>query len=154
MSFAKISIIGNLGAAPELKSTAEGKPRLEMRVATNERRKAAGGDWEDKTTWYRVTVFGRAGAEDGKSRPEKLAEFLRKGHEVFVTGRLEARTYDAKDGTTQIGLSVVADEFEVLKYRPRDAEGGAPARVQVPRPSASADGGSQVAPNDLDDLPF
>ena len=109
---------------------------------------------EEKTTWYRVTVFGRAGAEDGKSRPEKLAEFLRKGHEVFVTGRLEARTYDAKDGTTQIGLSVVADEFEVLKYRPRDAEGGAPARVQVPRPSASADGGSQVAPNDLDDLPF
>jgi hypothetical protein len=42
MSFAKISIIGNLGADPELKYTADGKPRLEMRVATNERRKAAG----------------------------------------------------------------------------------------------------------------
>jgi len=71
MSFAKISIIGNLGADPELKYTADGKPRLEMRVATNERRKAAGGDWEDKTTWYRVIMFGE--------RSVKLAEWLRKG---------------------------------------------------------------------------
>ena len=152
MTYARITLIGNLGADPKLAFDAQNRPRLSMRVAVTERPRSANA--EEKTTWYRVTVFGRAGAEDGKSRPEKLAEFLRKGHEVFVTGRLEARTYDAKDGTTQIGLSVVADEFEVLKYRPRDAEGGAPARVQVPRPSASADGGSQVAPNDLDDLPF
>ena len=152
MTYARITLIGNLGADPELAFDAQNRPRLSMRVAVTERPRSANA--EEKTTWYRVTVFGRAGAEDGKSRPEKLAEFLRKGHEVFVTGRLEARTYDAKDGTTQIGLSVVADEFEVLKYRPRDAEGGAPARVQVPRPSASADGSSQVAPNDLDDLPF
>jgi len=152
MTYARITLIGNLGADPELAFDAQNRPRLSMRVAVTERPRTANA--EEKTTWYRVTVFGRAGAEDGKSRPEKLAEFLRKGHEVFVTGRLEARTYDGKDGTTQIGLSVVADEFVLLKYRPRDAEGGAPAREQAPRPAASTDGGSQAAPNDLDDLPF
>jgi len=74
---------------------------------------------------------------------------------VFVTGRLEARTYEAKDGTTQVSLDIVADEFELLKYRPRESEGGAPAREQAPRPAAAAaDGGSQAAPSDLDDLPF
>jgi single-strand DNA-binding protein len=152
MTFAKITLIGNLGADPELAFDSQNRPRLSMSVAVSERARTAGG--EDKTTWYRVTIFGRAGADAGKSRPEKLAEFLRKGHEVFVTGRLEARTYEAKDGTTQVGLGVVADEFELLKYRPRESEGGAPAREQAPRPAAAADGDSQAAPSDLDDLPF
>ena len=153
MTYAKITLIGNLGADPELAFDSQNRPRLSMRVAVSERARTAGG--EDKTTWYRVTIFGRAGADAGKSRPEKLAEFLRKGHEVFVTGRLEARTYEAKDGTTQVSLDIVADEFELLKYRPRESEGGAPAREQAPRPAAAAvDSGSQAAPSDLDDLPF
>lgn len=152
MTFAKITLIGNLGADPELAFDSQNRPRLSMRVAVSERARTAGG--EDKTTWYRVTIFGRA-ALMPKVSSEKLAEFLRKGHEVFVTGRLEARTFEAKDGTTQVSLDIVADEFELLKYRPREAEGGAPAREQAPRPTATAaDGGSQAAPSDLDDLPF
>lgn len=94
MSFAKISIIGNLGADPELKYTADGKPRLEMRVATNERRKAAGGDWEDKTTWYRVIMFGE--------RSVKLAEWLRKGRKVYAEGRLQVDLYDSKEGRSAL----------------------------------------------------
>jgi single-strand DNA-binding protein len=128
MSFAKISIIGNLGADPELKYTADGKPRLEMRVATNERRKAAGGDWEDKTTWYRVIMFGE--------RSVKLAE------------------YDSKEGEKRVALDILASEVVIVDRNP-DADPNAP---RAPRSSAPSQGapeeGSQSAPSDLDDLPF
>ena len=152
MTYARITLIGNLGADPELAYDSQNRPRISMRVAVTERPRSAGA--EEKTTWYRVTVFGRAGAVQGQSRPEKLAEFVRKGHEVFVTGRLEARTYEAKDGTTQIGLGVVADEFVVLKYRPREVDGSSAPSDRVSRSAPSPEEGTQSAPSDLDDLPF
>ena len=61
MTYAKITLIGNLGADPELAFDNQNRPRLSMRVAVSERARTAGG--EEKTTWYRVTIFGRAGAE-------------------------------------------------------------------------------------------
>jgi single-strand DNA-binding protein len=146
MSFAKISIIGNLGADPELKYTADGKPRLEMRVATNERRKAAGGDWEDKTTWYRVIMFGE--------RSVKLAEWLRKGRKVYAEGRLQVDMYDSKEGEKRVALDILASEVVIVDRNP-DADSGAP---RAPRSSAPGQGApeesNQSAPSDLDDLPF
>jgi len=146
MSFAKISIIGNLGADPELKYTADGKPRLEMRVATNERRKAAGGDWEDKTTWYRVIMFGE--------RSVKLAEWLRKGRKVYAEGRLQVDMYDSKEGEKRVALDILASEVVIVDRNP-DADPSAP---RAPRSSAPGQGApeesNQSAPSDLDDLPF
>lgn len=110
MSFAKISIIGNLGADPELKYTTDGKPRLEMRVATNERRKSASGEWEDKTTWYRVIMFGE--------RSVKLAEWLRKGRKVYAEGRLQVDLYDSKDGEKRVALDILASEVVVVDRNP------------------------------------
>jgi len=147
VSFAKISIIGNLGADPELKYTADGKPRLEMRVATNERRKAAGGDWEDKTTWYRVIMFGE--------RSVKLAEWLRKGRKVHAEGRLQVDLYDSKEGEKRVALDIIASDVVVVDRNP-DAEPGA---LRAPRPAAApatagGDESRQAASSDLDDLPF
>ena len=146
MSFAKISIIGNLGADPELKYTADGKPRLEMRVATNERRKAAGGDWEDKTTWYRVIMFGE--------RSVKLAEWLRKGRKVYAEGRLQVDLYDSKEGEKRVALDILASEVVIVDRNP-DADPNAPRAPRSAEPSQSApEESNQSAPSDLDDLPF
>ena len=149
MSFAKISIIGNLGADPELKYTSEGKPRLEMRVATNERRRNAGGEWEDKTTWYRVKLFGE--------RSVKLAEWLRKGRKIYAEGRLEVDLYDSREGEKRVSLDVIASEIVVVDRNP-DAEPGASRAPRAASASASAapagDETRQAAPSDLDDLPF
>ena len=71
MSFAKVSIIGNLGVDPELKYTSEGKPRLEMRVATSARRKSASGEWEEQTTWWRVILFGERGVKLARQPAER-----------------------------------------------------------------------------------
>ncbi|MEY4388635.1 MAG: hypothetical protein RLZZ432_354 [Chloroflexota bacterium] len=147
MSFAKISIIGNLGADPELKYTSEGKPRLEMRVATNERRRSASGEWEDKTTWYRVKLFGE--------RSVKLAEWLRKGRKIYAEGRLEVELYDTREGEKRVALDIIASDVVVVDRNP-DAEPGAP---RAPRPAAApatagGDESRQAAPSDLDDLPF
>lgn len=147
MSFAKISIIGNLGADPELKYTADGKPRLEMRVATNERRKSAGGEWEDKTTWYRVIMFGE--------RSVKLAEWLRKGRKVYAEGRLQVDLYDAKDGEKRVALDIVASDVVVVDRNPdADQSGPRPARSASQSAEPRADQGQAPAPSDLDDLPF
>ena len=146
MSFAKISIIGNLGADPELKYTADGKPRLEMRVATNERRKAAGGDWEDKTTWYRVIMFGE--------RSVKLAEWLRKGRKVYAEGRLQVDLYDSKEGEKRVALDILASEVVIVDRNP-DADPSAPRAPRSAAPSQGApEESNQSAPSDLDDLPF
>ena len=138
MSFAKISIIGNLGADPELKYTADGKPRLEMRVATNERR---------KTTWYRVIMFGE--------RSVKLAEWLRKGRKVYAEGRLQVDLYDSKEGEKRVALDILASEVVIVDRNP-DADPGAPRPARAAAPSADArpEQGTASAPSDLDDLPF
>ena len=147
MSFAKISIIGNLGADPELKYTSEGKPRLEMRVATNERRRTATGEWEDKTTWYRVKLFGE--------RAVKLAEWLRKGRKIYAEGRLEVDLYDSREGEKRVSLDVIASEVVIVDRNP-DAEPGAPRapRASTSSPAAAGDETRQAPPSDLDDLPF
>jgi len=147
VSFAKISIIGNLGADPELKYTTDGKPRLEMRVATNERRKSASGEWEDKTTWYRVIMFGE--------RSVKLAEWLRKGRKVYAEGRLQVDLYDSKDGEKRVALDILASEVVVVDRNP-DADPNAPRPTRAATSSAAV-GSDQVpasTPSDLDDLPF
>ena len=148
MSFAKISIIGNLGVDPELKYTSEGKPRLEMRVATSARRKAASGEWEEQTTWWRVILFGERGV--------KLAEWLRKGRKVYAEGRLEVGMYDSREGEKRVSLDVIASELVVVDRNP---DGGSAPRTARPATGAPAgasneEGGSQAAPSDLDDLPF
>ena len=148
MSFAKVSIIGNLGVDPELKYTSEGKPRLEMRVATSARRKSASGEWEEQTTWWRVILFGERGV--------KLAEWLRKGRKVYAEGRLEVGMYDSREGEKRISLDVIASELVVVDRNPDG--GGAPRAprpaTQTPAGATSDEGGSQAAPSDLDDLPF
>jgi single-strand DNA-binding protein len=117
-----------------------------MRVATNERRKAAGGDWEDKTTWYRVIMFGE--------RSVKLAEWLRKGRKVYAEGRLQVDLYDSKEGEKRVALDILASEVVIVDRNP-DADPNAP---RAPRSSAPSQGApeesSQSAPSDLDDLPF
>lgn len=147
MSFAKVSIIGNLGVDPELKYTSEGKPRLEMRVATSSRRKSASGEWEEQTTWWRVILFGERGV--------KLAEWLRKGRKVYAEGRLEVGMYDSREGEKRVSLDVIASELVVVDRNPDAA--GAPRAVRPAQASSGPstdDGGSQAAPSDLDDLPF
>ena len=88
---AKLTLVGNLGVDPEVRYSADGKPVLSFRVASNYRKRdAETRDWVDATNWYRVTTFGRLA--------ERLSEQagsgrLTKGTRIIVFGRLEASAY-------------------------------------------------------------
>lgn len=116
MSFNKIILVGNLGRDPELRYTPQGTPVCSFTMATNEKRKGAGGDQQDITTWFRVTIWGQ--------RAEVASKYLTKGSPVYIEGRLRLEEWTDRDGKTRQTLDVQATEMQFIgSNRPAD-EGG------------------------------
>src|SRR5688572_7626645 len=106
-SFNKITIVGYLGRDPELRYTPTGTAVCDVSIATTERRKGrGGGDPEETTTWFRVTMWGR--------QAEVASQYLRKGRLVYVEGRLSQREQTRKDGTTRTSLEVHATDLQFV----------------------------------------
>lgn len=131
-------IIGNIGGDPEQKYAASGNATLRFNVASNYRAKGQDGEWEDRTEWVRVMVFGK--------RAESLAGYLKKGMRVYASGRLEARPWTDQQGNVRAGLEVIADTVEFMSARQQDDE--RPAPVQARRQAAASDD------DGMSDLPF
>lgn len=105
-----IQIIGNLASAPETRSTTSGVTVCSFTVAVDRKFKDHSGN---KTTdFFRVNAWRQLG--------EMCGRYLDKGRKVYVRGELQARTYDAKDGTTRMSLDVSADEVEFLSPKQHD----------------------------------
>lgn len=140
----KATLLGNLGADPETKYQQNGQPILRMNVAVNGRTKVE-GEWQDKTDWVRVTVFG--------ARAETLSQYLKKGSRVYVDGRLEVRPWTNNSGQVQAGLEVVASTVEFMSKR--DDDGEQPAADWKPIQQQPARQQSQkMDDGELTDLPF
>ena len=157
----KATIIGNLGGDPEMKYSAGVQPFLRFNVASNYRTRTPEGEWQDRTEWVRVTVFGQ--------RAEALQQHLRKGMRVYVEGRLEARPWTDRTGNVNAGLEVTAQGVEFVSQRGPDFDTKdlpATASVADERPARrmpqdtavnGARGGAAVAirdDGDVEDLPF
>jgi len=158
----KATIIGNLGSDPEMRYGASGAPFLRFNVASNFRARSPEGEWQDKTEWVRVTVFGQ--------RAETLSQYLKKGSRVYVEGRLEARPWTDQQGQVRAGLEVTALDVEFMSSRADDeARGGmgggdfgGSAPPPRERPGSSSPPQRQAPPSrpdpgdgeDLEDLPF
>jgi single-strand DNA-binding protein len=112
----KAAVIGNLGNDPEMRYSAGGAAFLRFNVASNFRARSPEGEWQDKTEWVRVTVFGQ--------RAETLAQYLKKGGRVYVEGRLEARPWTDQQGQVRAGLEVVATDVEFMSSRSEDESRG------------------------------
>jgi single-strand DNA-binding protein len=121
MSFNKITIVGYLGRDPELKTTPQGTALCKFSVATTERKKGATGEQEELTTWFRVTVWGR--------QAELANEYLSKGRQVYVEGRLRVEEYTDREGNTRSSLEVNATDLQFLGQR---NEANAPTAAAVP----------------------
>ncbi len=137
----KITLIGNLTHDPEVRSTPNGVTVCTFNIAVNRRFAPQGG--EKVTDFFRINAWRQLG--------DTCAKYLSKGRKVAVIGELQARTYEAKDGTTRMSLDVSADEVEFLSPRQQDDGSGYSAPRQ-----------SNAAPQDLagftdiqsDDIPF
>lgn len=137
----KAAIIGNLGGDPEMRYSADGRPTLRMNVASNYRARTPEGEWQDRTEWVRVTVFGQ--------RAETLGQHLRKGMRIYAAGRLEAHPWTDRAGGMRAGLELVAGDVEFAGQRPADDAADARASVADERPGRVPDDGDV-----LDDIPF
>lgn len=116
MSFNKIILVGNLGRDPELRYTPQGTPVCSFTMATNEKRKGAGGDQQDITTWFRVTIWG--------GRAEIASKYLTKGSPVYIEGRLRLEEWTDRDGKTRQTLDVQATDMQFIGSNRPPEEGG------------------------------
>lgn len=129
-------VIGNAGADAEMRYTANGVAVTTFNVATNETWTDKDGEKRDRTEWFSVVTWNRLA--------EVCAEYVTKGKQVYVEGRLQTRSWDGQDGTKRYRTEVVAETVRFLGGRD-GAQGG-------PRPpEPREDGAGDIDP---DDLPF
>jgi single-strand DNA-binding protein len=122
MSFNKITIIGYLGRDPELRYTPQGTALCKMSIATTDRRKNAAGEMEEHTTWFRVTAWGR--------QAELANEYLAKGRQVYVEGRLRIEEYTDREGQKRFSAEVTAADIQFLGQRVEQTNNAVTEEVQ------------------------
>jgi single-strand DNA-binding protein len=137
-----VVLVGNLTKDPELRHTPSGMAVCSLRLAVNTRRKdQATGEWGEKPNFFDITVWGQQG--------ENCAQYLAKGRQVGVQGRLEWREWEAQDGTKRQAVEVVADTVQFLGSR---GEGEAGQFVPAGARASQADDFPPSAADD--DIPF
>ncbi len=111
----KVILVGNLGKDAETKFTPGGAAVTKFTIATGRRWKdQQSGEWKEETDWHNVVLW----------RAENLANYLTKGKQVYVEGRLHTRSYDDKDGKKQYFTEVVAEDVILLGGRGGEAPAG------------------------------
>lgn len=139
MSVNKVILIGRLGKDPELKYTPGGKAVCNFSLATSERWTGQDGQRNESTTWHNIVAWGK--------QAEVIKEYLRKGREVYIEGRIDNRSYEDKDGNKKYISEVVVQAFQFIGGR--GGEGGSGQPAGDPPPAAS-----QGESGEDDDLPF
>ncbi len=146
-SFNKIIIVGYLGRDPELRYTPDGTPVCNFSVATTERKKDKSGEFHDVTTWFRVVLWRR--------QAEIAAQYLTKGKQVYVEGRLAQNEYQDRDGVTRTSLEVQGTDVHFIGPRVEDEGAGGATRRERNTPNTPSGPASEEAPPVTeDDIPF
>jgi single-strand DNA-binding protein len=140
-SFNKIIVVGYLGRDPELRYTPDGTPVCNFTVATTDRRKDKSGEFQDHTTWFRVSLFGR--------QAEVANQYLSKGRQVFIEGTLSQREYTDKDGNARTSLEVRGTDIQFIGSRGDEGSAGSEHRAARPAQPDRSSG-----PISDDDIPF
>jgi single-strand DNA-binding protein len=156
-SINKAILLGHLGKDAETKFTPNGTAKTTFTLATSRRWKdQQTGDWKEETDWHNVTLW----------RMENLANYLLKGKQVYVEGRISNRSYEDKDGVKKFFTEVVAEDVILLGGRGEGGGGGAPAEdfgapvsmprsAQRPQPTRQQPQESSFDPGITDDdVPF
>ncbi len=150
----KVILIGNLGKDPEVRFTPSGAAVANFNIATNESWTDKSGQKQERTEWHRIVVWGKLA--------ELCGEYLKKGRQAYVEGRLQRREWNDKEGKKNYTTEIVAQTVQFL--------GGGPGRGEGAGAGAGSDGGSRGSdfgggpPDDMgpppsgptggDDIPF
>lgn len=140
-SLNKVMLIGNLGKDPEVRFTASGQAVASFSLATSEKFKGKNGEWEERTEWHNITLWGKLA--------EIAGEYLSKGKTIFVEGRLQTRKWQDKSGNDRYTTDIVCDKMQMLSPK-GDRSGGESS--SAPRNSGSSN--YEEPPFQDDDIPF
>ena len=134
----KAILIGNLGRDPELRYTPSGLAVANFSLATSETRTNKDGEKETRTEWHRIVAFGRLG--------EICGEYLAKGKQIYIEGRIQTRDWEDKDGIKRYTTEIVANQMQML--------GAASDRGGRAEPSESGFPTEEPITVPEDDIPF
>ena len=150
----KVILVGNLGNDPDIRYTAGGAAVANISLATAESWKDKNsGEQQERTEWHRIVFFGRLA--------EIVGEYLRKGSQVYVEGRLQTRKWQDKEGHDRYTTEIVANEMQMLGSKsggsgayesaPQSHQSNAPEPQSAP---SSAPSSAPVTDDFDDDIPF
>lgn len=143
----KATLIGNLGADPEIRYTQEGTPVATFNIATSETWKDKSGQKQESTEWHRVVVWRRLA--------EICGEYLHKGSKVYIEGKIQTRKWQDQNGNDRYTTEIVAREMKMLDSR-GEGGGGSTGFEEPPLPNTPSDSnlGSGGSGGTGEDVPF
>ncbi|HLJ86851.1 MAG TPA: single-stranded DNA-binding protein [Candidatus Angelobacter sp.] len=150
----KVILVGNLGKDPEVKYTPSGMAVAKFSLATNERFKDKGGEWQDRTEWHNIVAWQRLA--------EIVGEYVKKGSKIYLEGRLQTSSWeDKQSGEKKYRTEIVAQDLVLLggrgegggDYEGRSSRGSSSSSSYDQRPSQSDEMSHSTEITD-DDIPF
>jgi single-strand DNA-binding protein len=155
----KVTLLGNVGKDPEIRSSASGVMVANLTLATSDRYQDAQGNWQDRTEWHTLVAFKRTA--------EIVRDYVKKGSKLYIEGKLQTRSWDDKEGVKKYRTEIIVNELVLLSSRDEGSGGGGAGGYSRPASSAAsfdqrtppaAAGGqdeySQQAEISDDDIPF
>lgn len=151
-SLNKVTLIGNLGQDPEVRSTANGGRVANFSIATSRQWSGQGGDKQEKTEWHRIVAWNNSKG-GGSGLADIVEKYCKKGDKIYVEGRIEYRSWQDKEGQTRYTTEIIAND--VILLGGRGAAGGesgfTPARAAATASPAKKEG--KDAKEGFDDFP-
>ena len=155
MSVNKVILVGRLGRDPETRYMPNGDAITNFSLATDEQWRDRNGERQTRTEWHNITLFGKLG--------EIASQYLRKGSQVFIEGKIQSRKYTGKDGIERMAYDIIGNEMKMLGNRNDGSDSGnnnAAPPTSNPPPAAPRRQPPQQTPttpqiDDIeDDIPF
>jgi single-strand DNA-binding protein len=151
-SLNKVTLIGNLGQDPEVRSTANGGRVANFSLATSRQWSGQGGDKQEKTEWHRIVAWNNAKG-GGSGLADVVEKYCKKGDKIYVEGRIEYRSWQDKEGQTRYTTEIIANEVILLGGKGGSGEGGfTPARATAAASPVKKEG-KEAKGEGFDDFP-
>lgn len=149
-SINKVILLGNVGKDPEVKFLPSGSAVANLTLATSERFKDKGGEWQDRTEWHNLTAYQRTA--------EIIRDYVKKGSKLYIEGRIQTRSWDDQaSGQKRYRTEIIVNDLVLLSGRDGESTGGGYSRANTSsfdqRPAAPADDYAGTEITD-DDIPF
>ena len=147
----KVILIGRLGRDPEVRYMPNGEAVCNFSVATSESWKDSNGQKQERSEWHNVTMYRRLA--------EIAGQYLKKGSQVYLEGKIQTRKYEGKDGIERTAYDIIVNEMKMLGGGGNDGQQAQSAQAETPTPprrQAPAAPAAPAAPVDDvdDDIPF